>query len=922
MPRAKTKKKKPATKKSLKKKVAKKKTTKKTPLRKVKKTVRKKTARLGAALVVTSRASHKASRGQVKKKTVTKRKTRKTTTKKPIKKTIKRKIGKLSNRKKIKNRTQKLKPKTSLLFYSVTKPVSRTKFIQREKGHISPYVLDLKKIQSAKNISEQAETAKALIISQEIFSQLNKKTNRLRNKIKNTKNRLRNIKFSLKPKKRPISFSQAKTKPKIKVKLKLPKFNLPEFNFILPKLTPQEIKFGSFIIPPYWHKALLGFIVFSLIFVLPFALPDYYQNLKNKKDTVFDRTTQALMHLAISQKAASAQDLFYTQVELQAAANNFSQAKNEINDINLLIKTIIKLIPEYNKQFDTAEKLVSIGEKLTKSAIVLTATLDKLNLNNEIDSLDLTNKLIILKDSLNLILPDLKTANTDLQQIHLEEIPSEYQARVSELQIALPILEKNIISFISSSDLILSLLGHESKKRYLLLFQNNNEIRPTGGFIGSFALVDIDQGNIEKINIPGGGPYDLKAGLKVSIESPEPLHLINHRWEFQDANWFADLPTSAEKLIWFYEKSGGPTVDGLIFVNATFLEKILSLIGPIELPEYNKTITAQNFFQEVQSSVELEYDKTINKPKQIIADLTPKIINTLLQSDKKQFTEILDLILTSLNEKEIQLYFTNFTLEKAVLKNNWGGQLKNTDLDYLNVLSTNIAGEKTDAKIEQIADLEVDIQADGSIINTLKITKTHTGIAGENFYGVPNLDYLRIYTPKGSQLISNSGYTKIPKELLTIIDPSIYQKDPEIAFIEMTKKIDPATQTETFIESDKTVFANWLRVEPGETKTITIKYKLPFKINLQKSNTKSGYFDILKSELNLSDNNDESQKYSLLWQKQSGKNNFNINLNIKFPTSFNYQTVYPANLIKDQNNFTFSDTLNSDKFLAIIFSPL
>ena len=95
-----------------------------------------------------------------------------------------------------------------------------------------------------------------------------------------------------------------------------------------------------------------------------------------------------------------------------------------------------------------------------------------------------------------------------------------------------------IVSLSSALD---SVFGDKQLKRYLIVFQNNNEIRPTGGFMGSFALVDIQKGKILNIDIPGGGTYDLKGQMKKEVEPPLPLQLSNNRWEFQDANWFPDF---------------------------------------------------------------------------------------------------------------------------------------------------------------------------------------------------------------------------------------------------------------------------------------------------------------------------------------------------------------------------------------------
>ncbi|MBN1325624.1 DUF4012 domain-containing protein [Candidatus Falkowbacteria bacterium] len=775
------------------------------------------------------------------------------------------------------------------------------------KNYISRHVLDLKKIQAEKYQLQNEREKDAHDISEEVLRKITGKKNQIAKRVKTIVHNIESEAEKL-PKISPKKYPQKK----IKLKISFPKLDLPDIN--LPK--------AKISLPLYWAKAIISFIIICLILISPFFAFDQYRNLLEKKNTILGRTASALTHLSLSGEAASAHDLYYTQFELQTASENFTEAEKELQNINLIIQGLLKITPKISDQYNTAAKLLDAAEKLSTSAANLSFALENFELlDKNKNELNLTEKLSALKDSLNLILPDLKIAKNDLLEINIKEIPVNFQDKIIMLQEILPVIENNVYQFINYSDLALQILGQDNLKRYLILFQNNNELRPTGGFIGSYALVDFDRGNIEKISIPGGGPYDLKAGLKVNISAPRPLRILNQRWEFQDANWFADLPTSADKLIWFYEKSGGPTTDGIFFINASFVEKLLKITGPIDMPEYGKTISTENFINEIQKSVEFEYDKTINKPKQIIADLAPKLIDKLIHADKITLIDLVDLVFNGLNEKEIQLYFTNYSLEKFVLNNNWGGQIKKTDGDYLNIVSTNIAGEKTDAKISQKVNLKVDIKKDGSIINTLTLTKIHSGEKNEALYGVPNVDYLRIYTPKGSEFISAFGFDSMESELFENVDPEIFKTDELLVSISNTKRIEPLTQTEIYYEGDKTVFANWIKVQPGQEKTISLTYKLPFKINLfnldQPSN--NDLIEFLKSQIgNESDNNNLSW-YSLILQKQSGKN-YDIEVQINLPDTFDIYKIYPKDLIKKNNYFIFYENLNADKLLAIIFN--
>jgi len=89
--------------------------------------------------------------------------------------------------------------------------------------------------------------------------------------------------------------------------------------------------------------------------------------------------------------------------------------------------------------------------------------------------------------------------------------------------------------------------------------------------------------------VPGGGTYDVQGQLLARVLPPGPLQLIADRWEFQDSNWALDFVAAANKIRYFWSKSGGPTMDGIITVNASFVEKLLELTGPVEVPELGKT---------------------------------------------------------------------------------------------------------------------------------------------------------------------------------------------------------------------------------------------------------------------------------------------------------------------------------------------
>jgi hypothetical protein len=428
--------------------------------------------------------------------------------------------------------------------------------------------------------------------------------------------------------------------------------------------------------------------------------------------------------------------------------------------------------------------------------------------------------------------------------------------------------------YVNFVDTLGTMLGAENKMRYLAVFQNNTELRPTGGFLGSFAEMDVQRGEVVRMFVPGGGTYDVQGQLQAFVAAPGPLQLLKARWEFQDANWFPDFPTSAKKLRWFYTEAGGPTTDGVVAVNATFVADLLRLLGPVEMPEYGRTFDAENFIFETQKIVELEYDRSENAPKEVIGDLAPILLKRIQEADVQTLLAVVDLVSRGLEEKDIQLNFREDDLQTAAEDFGWSGSLKQTNGDYLMVVNTNLGGGKTDGVIDQDIQVNVQVNDDGSSVNTVTVTKTHRGMKTALFTGNNNVDYLRLYVPRGSQLLSADGFEIPPDDLF----------------------------------DGKTVFGNWMQTASGEVETVTFKYLVPASIFTDQAS--QSWSDQIKHKLGLP----ELGEYTMLIQKQSGVVSRTTTVNVSLPdglTPLWSSTGEAANLqlISDNSIDTFGGWL-------------
>lgn len=346
--------------------------------------------------------------------------------------------------------------------------------------------------------------------------------------------------------------------------------------------------------------------------------------------------------------------------------------------------------------------------------------------------------------------------------------------------------------------------------RYLVMLQNNAEMRPTGGFLGSFAVVNFSDYRITDFDFNTNiYKIDNAYAATHAITPPAPLATINQgKWTLHDSNFAVDFPEAAQTIQWFYEQETGQALTGVIALNASSVQNLLRLTGPIEMPDYNTTISAENFFEELATKIEKEYfynatNKIENEPKTILKDLVPRLIEKTKALPK---LELVKLLLTELNHKQILLQSNNEAIEKSILSMNWGGKVAETASDYLYINNANITetdqdknwGAKTSLKIEESIDYEIKPSGEG-LVSNLTLTRSHTGS-----YLWPdgvNINWTRVLVPEGSVLQS-----------------------AELNGQDITNTIEISA------EAGKTTFGLWLNTAPQTSNVLEIEYRLPDRI--------------------------------------------------------------------------------------------
>jgi hypothetical protein len=630
----------------------------------------------------------------------------------------------------------------------------------------------------------------------------------------------------------------------------------------------QNLKTASYF-------ALIALLVITSVRI-SFLTLQFKKQANNFTRQVLGVSEEAASALKEGSKAASNSSWEEAALNFSAANDYFSQAQTALNSYNQSLISFVESIPIANEKVKSAKDLLEAGRLLSQASVGLSSALSTLQpISGE--NVEMASALGKMRGTLETSSDDLESALKLLGGVDAGILPVEYSNSLREMQNNLPKILQNLQELKRMFKLAEALAGYEQPKRYLLIFQNNNELRSAGGFMGSFALIDIKDGKITNLEVPGGGFYDLQGSFFEKIIAPDPMRLLGASWQIWNANWFANFSDSAKKIEWFYEKSGGPTVDGIFAVNATILPEILKLTGNVELPEYEQILTPSNVVIALQHEAEFNYDKKENKPKKIIGELVTVVSDKLFQDlDGKRLINIFSLFNNALSNKEIQLYFNDSSLQKEVESFGWAGKVAETDGDYLMVTRDNIAGGKTDGFITQSINHEAKIQNDGSIIGTVDITLTHNGDKNDVFGKVLNKSFIRVYVPKGSTLLSVSGYDTLDPILFKEV-PQGFREDTDLNRISGESTIDPETNTVINDEFNKAVFGNWLLTQPGENKTLSFSYRLPKEISFTQS-LSNKIFSTLHLQESIA-----QEKYSFLFQNQSGIQNSTLNSVLLLP---------------------------------------
>lgn len=419
-----------------------------------------------------------------------------------------------------------------------------------------------------------------------------------------------------------------------------------------------------------------------------------------------------------------------------------------------------------------------------------------------------------IKPDIDAISENMKKAEENLEKIDPKRYPKSLfgkrvREKVEEYKDQLVGITK---FFVDAKDLIKNLpeiLGADREKTYFVIFQNDKELRATGGFWTAYSIFKIDKGNIRLVK--SGDIYDIDNTIKNHPEAPFEIlnyHKGVYKLYLRDINLSPDFYISVKKFEELYSKSQASVdYDGIIAIDTKVLVDLLEIFGDTKVngivfsAKIDKRCDCPQAIYKLFDIIDRPTPYLRENRKGILGDLTLALFYKAIGfSPSRYWGRLFNAMIKNLDEKHILLYFEDEKLQKSIEKLGFAGRIKDYKGDYFHINDVNFAGAKSNMFVRHYITSETEIE-EGKVIRRLvveyKNPYPHSDCnleRGGLCLNATLRNWVRIYVPKGSKLIK---------------------------FVGSKKKV------RVYEDLGKTVFEGFLTVSPKGKAVIKIEYEVP-----------------------------------------------------------------------------------------------
>lgn len=534
---------------------------------------------------------------------------------------------------------------------------------------------------------------------------------------------------------------------------------------------------------------------------------------------------KAVKTARLSIESLKNQDLDGAKKHLTSAKEQFESAQK-----TLIVFTPLRAIPLLGGYVSDAQRGVNAainglnaGSNLLEA---VTPYADVLGLKGEGTFLGGTaqERLVKAVETISKVDPQLDQVGRDLARVKADVdkiaswrypnfLPKKPGEKIEQAKTAIDQIEALIVDLRPLIKVLPDVMGQNGERKYLILFQNDKELRPTGGFITAYAVFRVNKGVIASEG--SEDIYRLDDSLLKKI--PAPAIITKYlpgvsQLNLRDSNLSPDYRASMEAFKSLYDAtSQNKKIDGIFALDTHFVLSLIEVLGPVEAYGTKFTTDKVDICDCPQIIYELEryadeptaYEK--GSRKDIIGVLMQQMMDKAFKAPKSTWPKLVENGINNLREKHLLLYFLDSKNQEAVEKINFAGRIYHYDGDYLHINEANFGGAKSNLYIQEKVKQVVKKGKDGNIEKKVTIEYKYprrmdncslerkSGLCLAGIYR----DYIRIYVPIGSTLIKATG--------------------TEVAIA--------ASE-----DLEKTVFDGFFTVRPEGTAKIELEYTVPIKV--------------------------------------------------------------------------------------------
>ena len=433
-------------------------------------------------------------------------------------------------------------------------------------------------------------------------------------------------------------------------------------------------------------------------------------------------------------------------MDATGAASEFASASDSFTGVTAALGSpgiagFIATIPWAGQQFATTRELAGIGSDVAAAGTDLTKVLRDAASSGDASGTPhgIASLLGPNHERLTGALSSLLSAADRASRIATAGLLPPLARAVDSLQSALgeyaPVLDR--------ARGMLPLLRYVgTERRILVVSQDGAELRPTGGFAGSFGIINV-----------GPSGVSLEAYRDVyalpnppGVVTPPPGALITKDLEFRDANWWLDFPTSAREMLKLWGAAGQAHFDGIVAIDTVMMEDLLETTGPVRVQKFHQTFTAANLLDRLLYLVEIKH-----VGKGVIEALAQQLEQRVLDSDPSEMAKSADALKAAADSKHLQVYLTDAAAQAGVETLGWSGRvaMAKGGTDLLAVCNAMNRAGKANAGMHKSAAYNVALRADRSADTTLTLRFAATAPFPLALPGVFR-DWLRVYRAPGT----------------------------------------------------------------------------------------------------------------------------------------------------------------------------